>query len=121
MNHNANAPLILPEASPRSLLDVHYKRPLGEGPRLTRADDFHFALLCPTCHRIEHARLCLVRTAMKPTDESISYCLGVPLSPAMEAWLNQHVRGWMFDGHAIRFPDFDSCERFHVHFFGDHR
>ena len=37
---------------PRSLLDVHHRRPLKEGRRVTTLDDF--ALLCPTCHRIEH-------------------------------------------------------------------
>jgi predicted HNH restriction endonuclease len=40
---------------PRSLLDVHHKDPLAEGVRETTTDDF--ALLCPTCHRITHARL----------------------------------------------------------------
>ena len=42
----------------RSLLDVHHKCPLDEGVRYTTINDF--ALLCPTCHRIEHARLKLV-------------------------------------------------------------
>lgn len=40
---------------PRTLLDVHHKNPLYEGLRRTNNEDF--ALLCPTCHRIEHARL----------------------------------------------------------------
>jgi 5-methylcytosine-specific restriction enzyme A len=40
---------------PRSCLDVHHKNPLAEGKRLTTRDDL--ALLCPTCHRIEHLRL----------------------------------------------------------------
>ena len=40
---------------PRSLLDVHHKHPLDEGVRYTTIADF--ALLCPTCHRIEHHRL----------------------------------------------------------------
>ena len=40
---------------PRSLLDVHHKHPLEEGIRYTTVADF--ALLCPTCHRIEHARM----------------------------------------------------------------
>jgi 5-methylcytosine-specific restriction endonuclease McrA len=40
---------------PRSLLDVHHKHPLEEGVRYTNISDF--ALLCPTCHRIEHAML----------------------------------------------------------------
>ncbi|CAN7533798.1 HNH endonuclease [Bosea sp. LjRoot9] len=40
---------------PRSLLDVHHKNPLDEGIRYTTTGDF--ALLCPTCHRVEHARL----------------------------------------------------------------
>lgn len=37
---------------PRSLLDVHHMNPLEEGVRRTWFDDF--ALLCPTCHRVEH-------------------------------------------------------------------
>ena len=41
--------------SPRSLLDVHHMNPLDEGVRYTTLNDF--ALLCPTCHRVEHARL----------------------------------------------------------------
>lgn len=41
--------------SPRSLLDVHHKNPLEEGIRYTTTDDF--ALLCPTCHRLEHLRM----------------------------------------------------------------
>jgi 5-methylcytosine-specific restriction protein A len=36
----------------RSALDVHHKHPLEEGVRYTSTDDF--ALLCPTCHRMEH-------------------------------------------------------------------
>ncbi|WP_081724561.1 HNH endonuclease [Asticcacaulis sp. YBE204] len=43
------------QIKPRSLLDVHHKNPLAEGVRLTTVADF--ALLCPTCHRVEHARL----------------------------------------------------------------
>lgn len=43
----------------RGLLDVHHKCPLQEGARYTTLDDF--ALLCPTCHRIEHARMRLDR------------------------------------------------------------
>jgi 5-methylcytosine-specific restriction protein A len=39
----------------RSLLDVHHKNPLDEGVRRTNLADF--ALLCPTCHRVEHVRL----------------------------------------------------------------
>lgn len=39
----------------RSALDVHHTRPLEEGPRYTRIEDF--ALLCPTCHRVEHLML----------------------------------------------------------------
>lgn len=41
--------------NPRSLLDVHHKNPLDEGERYTTIRDF--ALLCPTCHRVEHQRL----------------------------------------------------------------
>jgi 5-methylcytosine-specific restriction protein A len=37
----------------RSLLDVHHKDPIAEGVRYTNVKDF--SLLCPTCHRIEHA------------------------------------------------------------------
>ena len=40
---------------PRSLLDVHHLHPLEEGRRLTTLADFK--LLCPTCHRLEHAVL----------------------------------------------------------------
>ncbi|HWA22017.1 MAG TPA: HNH endonuclease [Caulobacterales bacterium] len=40
---------------PRSLLDVHHLKPLEEGRRFTTVADF--ALLCPTCHRVEHERL----------------------------------------------------------------
>jgi 5-methylcytosine-specific restriction protein A len=39
----------------RSALDVHHKHPLDEGRRRTTIADF--ALLCPTCHRIEHLLL----------------------------------------------------------------
>jgi len=37
---------------PRSVLDAHHLHPLEEGARRTWVADF--ALLCPTCHRIEH-------------------------------------------------------------------
>ena len=40
---------------PRGFLDVHHKSPFDEGIRYTTTADF--ALLCPTCHRIEHVRL----------------------------------------------------------------
>lgn len=40
---------------PRYLLDVHHKYPLAEGVRYTTIADFD--LLCPTCHRVEHAIL----------------------------------------------------------------
>lgn len=40
---------------PRGFLDVHHKNPLDEGIRYTTTADF--ALLCPTCHRVEHVRL----------------------------------------------------------------
>lgn len=40
---------------PRGFLDVHHNNPLDEGVRYTTIADF--SLLCPTCHRIEHARL----------------------------------------------------------------
>lgn len=39
----------------RSLFDIHHKNPLAEGVRRTTTQDF--SLLCPTCHRIEHARI----------------------------------------------------------------
>lgn len=47
---------------PRSLIDVHHKHPLEEGVRYTTVRDF--ALLCPTCHRIEHARMKLAAQAV---------------------------------------------------------
>jgi 5-methylcytosine-specific restriction enzyme A len=47
--------------SPRSLLDVHHKRPLEEGVRYTTVSDF--SLLCPTCHRIEHVKLSALHRA----------------------------------------------------------
>ena len=37
---------------PRTMLDVHHLHPLEEGVRRTWVEDF--ALLCPTCHRLEH-------------------------------------------------------------------
>lgn len=43
----------LKSVKPRSLLDVHHKNPLAEGVRYTTITDF--VLLCPTCHRVEHA------------------------------------------------------------------
>ena len=45
----------LADISSRSCLDVHHKNPLAEGARYTTTEDF--ALLCPTCHRLEHLRL----------------------------------------------------------------
>ena len=39
----------------RSVMDVHHLCPLEEGKRYTTTCDF--ALLCPTCHRIEHMLL----------------------------------------------------------------
>lgn len=39
----------------RGFLDVHHRNPLDEGIRYTTTADF--ALLCPTCHRVEHVRL----------------------------------------------------------------
>lgn len=44
----------------RRFLDVHHKNPLDEGVRYTTTADF--ALLCPTCHRIEHAKLAVAKT-----------------------------------------------------------
>lgn len=41
--------------SARTSLDAHHKYPLEEGTRYTSIDDF--ALLCPTCHRMEHQLL----------------------------------------------------------------
>jgi hypothetical protein len=47
--------------NPRSLLDVHHKNPLAlGGPRWTELGDL--ALLCPTCHRFEHAKIRASRT-----------------------------------------------------------
>jgi 5-methylcytosine-specific restriction protein A len=40
---------------PRSCFDVHHKNPMAEGKRITTFDDL--ALLCPTCHRIEHIHM----------------------------------------------------------------
>jgi 5-methylcytosine-specific restriction protein A len=40
---------------PRSLIDVHHRVPLAEGKRLTEATAEYFKLLCPNCHRLEHA------------------------------------------------------------------
>ncbi|MGY6661651.1 MAG: HNH endonuclease [Glycocaulis sp.] len=51
---------------PRSLIDVHHKHPLEEGVRYTTVRDF--ALLCPTCHRIEHARMKLMAQAAKAAE-----------------------------------------------------
>ncbi|WP_349363745.1 MAG: HNH endonuclease [Roseitalea porphyridii] len=48
----------------RRFLDVHHKNPLDEGIRYTTIADF--ALLCPTCHRVEHVRL---RKAKKTSSE----------------------------------------------------
>ena len=51
-------PRTLTDGSPmraRSLLDVPHLHPLDEGRRVTTLADF--ALLCPTCHRFEHALL----------------------------------------------------------------
>ncbi len=47
---------------PRSLLDVHHKHPLAEGVRYTTVEDF--TLLCPTCHRAEHALLKIGRSLL---------------------------------------------------------
>ena len=44
---------------PRVFLDVHHKHPLDEGVRYTTTADF--ALLCPTCHRIEHSRITVAK------------------------------------------------------------
>jgi 5-methylcytosine-specific restriction protein A len=52
---NPAAVLDTKKVNPRSLLDVHHKNPLDEGERYTTVKDF--ALLCPTCHRVEHQRL----------------------------------------------------------------
>jgi 5-methylcytosine-specific restriction protein A len=45
----------IPASRYRSCFDVHHKDPLAEGVRITTLEDF--ALLCPTCHRVEHIRL----------------------------------------------------------------
>lgn len=50
--------------NPRSLLGVHHIHPLDEGLRYTTIKDF--ALLCPTCHRVEHARLKVAAKARTP-------------------------------------------------------
>ncbi|MBR0684171.1 hypothetical protein GXW74_27145 [Roseomonas eburnea] len=46
---------------PRSLLDVHHKKPLDEGVRYTTVLDFE--LLCPTCHRFAHEIMRVARLA----------------------------------------------------------
>jgi 5-methylcytosine-specific restriction protein A len=46
----------------RSLLDVHHRKALEEGVRITTLADF--ALLCPTCHRFEHSLLRARRIAL---------------------------------------------------------
>jgi len=43
------------QVNARTLLDVHHLHPLEAGCRKTTLADF--ALLCPTCHRFEHALL----------------------------------------------------------------
>jgi 5-methylcytosine-specific restriction protein A len=43
--------------SPRSLIDVHHRNPIEEGIRYTQATSEFYQLLCPLCHRFEHARL----------------------------------------------------------------
>jgi 5-methylcytosine-specific restriction protein A len=57
---SASDRLIGTGVNPRSTLDVHHLRPLEEGRRRTTTADF--ALLCPTCHRIEHL---LIKAAAK--------------------------------------------------------
>jgi len=47
---------------PRSMFDVHHKDPLAEGVRYTSLEDF--ALLCPTCHRLEHRLLKIGRSCL---------------------------------------------------------
>lgn len=49
--------------TPRSLLDVHHKHPISLGTRYSSMADF--ALLCPTCHRLEH-RLLAVNASLFP-------------------------------------------------------
>lgn len=41
--------------SRRSCFDVHHRTPIADGRRYSQVADF--ALLCPTCHRIEHLRM----------------------------------------------------------------
>jgi 5-methylcytosine-specific restriction protein A len=54
-NFDPNALINGAAIRPRSLLDVHHLHPLEEGRRVTTLADF--GLLCPTCHRFEHAML----------------------------------------------------------------
>jgi predicted HNH restriction endonuclease len=64
------------DISAQSLLDVHHKHPLEEGTRYTTATDSDFALLCPTCHRFEHAQINLARknkVKEKPEDCGAPY------------------------------------------------
>ncbi len=48
------------DVKPRSLLDVHHIKPMEEGRRVTTVADYK--LLCPTCHRLEHALLRATQT-----------------------------------------------------------
>lgn len=54
-NFNPRTIETLTSSELRTCLDVHHKNPLIEGKRRTTINDF--ALLCPTCHRIEHVML----------------------------------------------------------------
>lgn len=47
----------------RGLFDVHHKNPLSEGKRYTTIADF--SLLCPTCHRVEHALMVASKSSHK--------------------------------------------------------
>jgi 5-methylcytosine-specific restriction protein A len=49
---------------PRSLLDVHHKHPLSLGQRYTTFSDL--ALMCPTCHRLEHRLMTLGASLFPP-------------------------------------------------------
>jgi 5-methylcytosine-specific restriction protein A len=53
--------------NPRSLMDVHHRKPLAEGKRHTEATAEYFKLLCPICHRLEHA---IMRVAKKESQQT---------------------------------------------------
>jgi predicted HNH restriction endonuclease len=55
---------------PRSLMDVHHRDPLRSGARVTKLTDSPFDLLCPTCHRFEHAQIDALQKNKRNADQS---------------------------------------------------